>query len=104
MRVVLRLRLFVCTPVLPPLDLHVLQLAIHISHHSVKQGDRGMIVIGGTVTFGAVGAGEQDSVDDGADAVDAELQFEDYSVVHSKSGTITSTFRPPCTARQDNLS
>lgn len=47
-----------------------------------------MVVIGGTVTFGAVGGGEEDAVDEGVDVVDQELLFEDYNVVHSKSGVL----------------
>jgi hypothetical protein len=46
-----------------------------------------MVVIGGTVTFGEVGGGEENAVDDMGDVVDSELRFEDYSVVHSKNGT-----------------
>jgi hypothetical protein len=62
------------------------QISIHISHHAVKVNDRGMVVIGGTVSFGARGGGEEDTLDEEGDAVDEELNKEDDETAHSKSG------------------
>lgn len=65
------------------------KVAIHISNHSVEEGDRGIVVVGGSMHLGEMfGEGSADSSATGEveeDIIQAELEAEREEEVHQKS-------------------
>mmetsp|Transcript_9037 Transcript_9037/g.25956 ORF Transcript_9037/g.25956 Transcript_9037/m.25956 type:complete len:704 (-) Transcript_9037:142-2253(-) len=69
-----------------PHHAEIREVAIHISNHTMAQGDRGVVVVGGGLELGdlmshrGVGGGLEDE-----DVFDEEMEFEDNERRHSRS-------------------
>lgn len=59
------------------LKLVYMQIAVHISHHKVKEADRGLVVVGGTARYGDLSEGATAIDEDQNDIIDKELQAEE---------------------------
>ena len=66
-----------------------MQLAVHVSHHKVREGDRGLVVIGGSVSYGDLDDSDVAVDAEQDDALAQELQAEDAELLHARGGART---------------
>jgi len=67
-----------------PHHAEIKEVAIHISNHTMNQGDRGSVVVGGGVEVGDIAS--HNTMDEG-DVLDEELAFEENERAHAHSRT-----------------
>lgn len=65
-----------------PHHAEIKEVAIHISNHTITQGDRGTVVVGGGVELGDIAS--HNSMDEG-DVLDEELEYEESERKHARS-------------------
>ena len=61
-------------------------MAVHISHHRVKDPDRGLVVIGGSVAYGDADEADVAVDEDSDDALERELEIEADQQQHARGG------------------
>jgi hypothetical protein len=74
----------------------MLQIAVHISYHKVKEHDRGMVVVGGSVVYGDLSRGAVDVDAEQNDVLETEIQAEEAQRLHGNSSTFLLTIFLPC--------